>query len=193
MLTFVMMLVVLWARVCDLDRGMKSDGVVATVSSDPQTMLGSLVNIVVMVSGLDSVVGETTVSCSHGCMGRIELLLTPRHSSHSSTTSISSSANIINFLCDFFRFVTQRMTPILLRHSAGRKFWGCPNYQVEGGNCGLFKLVDEELGQELEMYHIEQIKPLLAKGSAYPSSDEAITPSRINRLSLGTHFKKCLI
>nr|KAJ0190072.1 hypothetical protein LSAT_V11C800419990 [Lactuca sativa] len=42
-----------------------------------------------------------------------------------------------------------------------RKFWGCPNYQVEGGNCGFFKWADEELDQNMEMCHTEEIKPLL--------------------------------
>nr|KAJ0213641.1 hypothetical protein LSAT_V11C400183480 [Lactuca sativa] len=52
----------------------------------------------------------------------------------------------------------------------GRKFWGRPNYQgcsnfpkrnVEGGNCGFFKWADEELGQNMEMCHTQEIKPLL--------------------------------
>ncbi|XP_023736850.1 uncharacterized protein LOC111884764 [Lactuca sativa] len=42
----------------------------------------------------------------------------------------------------------------------GRKFWGCPNYQVEGGNCVFFKWADGELGQNMEMCHTEEIKPL---------------------------------
>ncbi|KAL4571088.1 hypothetical protein LXL04_017838 [Taraxacum kok-saghyz] len=56
----------------------------------------------------------------------------------------------------------------------GREFWGCPNYQVEGRNCGYFKWVDEDdeengLREGRETVHIadcrnvnkEQMKPML--------------------------------
>ncbi|KAL4560585.1 hypothetical protein LXL04_032738 [Taraxacum kok-saghyz] len=30
------------------------------------------------------------------------------------------------------------------KENYGKKFYGCPNYQVEGGDCGFFKWYEEE-------------------------------------------------
>nr|KAJ0208663.1 hypothetical protein LSAT_V11C400192190 [Lactuca sativa] len=48
--------------------------------------------------------------------------------------------------------------------NTGRKLWAAiiiRGAYVEGGNCGFFKSVDEELDQKMEMTHAEQIKPWL--------------------------------